>query len=212
MASTVKNPKVYNPDETDYAVRPKDAHHRSKAEILGFEESLLVPQADPRMARQPRSLKALKKWRPTRMRFWKPWPEDELPDAWFELLAFDLWMKTKAFTTKYFEFDDIQENSGDSPWLSGFSEEFVSYVSMVARQDKNRGGWDGLLEEKATRVQLVMGVIGKVLEINVFDKLLFGADNILEDLFKAQDLGTVEIEGKTPTFWSFPQMCLRRTS
>lgn len=200
MATAAKKPKVYNPDKTDYAVRPKQAHHGTRAEILGIEESLLVPQADPRPATQPRTLKELRKWRPTQMRFGKSWSEEEQVDGWFDLLSLDLLMRVKAFTKKHFEFEDIPNTSSDSLWL-GFSKEFITYAGMIARQDKHRGGWDGLLRAKATRVPFTMGVIAKVLEVNVFDKLLFGADQVQEDLLSAQDIATIETEGEySPTF------------
>lgn len=195
MAATAKKPKVYNPDKTDYAVRPKETHHGTRTEILGIEESLLVPQADPRPATRPRTLKELRKWRPTQMRFLKPWSDEEQVDGWFELLSLDLLMRVKAFTTKHFEFEDVPKTSSDSLWL-GVSKEFITYASMISRQDKHRGGWDGLLTAKASRVPFVMGVIAKVLEVNVFDKLLFGADQAQEDLLSAQDIATIETEGE----------------
>lgn len=195
MASASRKPEVYNPDETDYAVRPKEANHRSRVEILGIEESLLVPQADRRSARRPRALKELRKWRPTQMRFTHSWPDEELPDGWFELLSLDLLLRVKSFVQKCFEFDDIMATRGGSPWLGGFSSEFISYASMVARQDKHNGGWDALLRSKATRGPLVMGVIAKALEVNVFDKPLFGADPVQDDLLSTQDQATIETEG-----------------
>lgn len=199
VASAARKPKVYNPDETKYAVRPKEAHHRNRIQMLGIEESLLVPQADRRLARRPRTVAELRKWRPTQMRFKNSWPDEELADGWFEVLSLDLLLRAKNFVKRYFEFGDITTTRGKSPWLEGFSKEFISYAGMVARQDKHRGGWDAILRHKASRVPLVIGIIAKALEVNVFDQPLFGADPLQEEMLNSQDQATIESEGKDTT-------------
>ncbi|KAK1767088.1 hypothetical protein QBC33DRAFT_570048 [Phialemonium atrogriseum] len=195
MDNFTKKPRIYNPDETAYAVGPKNKYARNLLDILGIEESRLVPQAEPGSTRRRRTLKALRGWRPTQMRFTKEWPNEELPDGWYDMAYMDLFIRVQNFANKYFKFEDIPAVPGESPWLDGFSDEFIYYAGTIARQDKHRGGWDAILTSKATRNSLVIGVIAKVLGISVFDKLLFGADKVQEEMLAAQDEATIETEG-----------------
>ena len=194
---------LVNPNEKDYIVLPKQKYHRGKVEVLGIEETLLAPRPPSAPIIAPRSLKEFRGWRPIRMRFTRPWPSHELSSGWFELLYTDLTIRMKALAGKYFEFGNIPHppppppsSSPSSPWLQGFSDDFVRYAGLTARQDNQRGGWDTLLLESATRRALVLGIIAKVLEAGVFDKLLFGASEAQQKMLETQDKATVEIEGK----------------
>lgn len=158
-------------------------------------------------------------WRPTRTRFDVRWPlgeGKELGSEWFEMVYAHLFRRVREFAEGYFGLGDMPAARGAAPgsglwgdweeqglvWLEGgFSEQFLWFVGQVAMQDNNAGGWDALLTKRAHRECLVTGVIGKVLEMAVFDDLLFGADKTQKSMLEAQDECTLEFEGQYSYCW-----------
>ncbi|KAK0630039.1 hypothetical protein B0T17DRAFT_615746 [Bombardia bombarda] len=204
-----------------YKILPESAQHKRKIKALGIEENLIRPDWSPsrlaiqdrRWWRKQRSLSDLKDtWRPTRMRFIKQWPVEEMESGWFEHVYIDLWLRVKKFADDCFGFADIKPEAWEeSVWLAGkFSKEFMFYASLVARQDRFAGGWDGMLTKMLNRKYLVMGIIGRVLTTSVFEELLFGANQMQMQMLEAQDHVTIQHEAVrsilggdtlTPYFW-----------
>ncbi|GAB1310256.1 hypothetical protein MFIFM68171_00466 [Madurella fahalii] len=142
-------------------------------------------------------------WRPTRVGFeierWPSGAGEELESTWFEMLYSHLYVRAGAFAREYFGYKDIVPTRGSSRervWLEGgFSKQFRWYAQRVAKQDNHAGGWDALLKMEKHRRYLVTGVIGKVLEMCVFDELLFGAEEDQKRMLEAQDRCTLDMEG-----------------
>ncbi|KAH6650943.1 hypothetical protein F5144DRAFT_524485 [Chaetomium tenue] len=156
------------------------------------------------------------------------------PNGAYEAVPKDRWYNRRArvlgireslvreFAEEYFGLGDMPAARGAAPgsglwggweeqglvWLEGgFSEQFLWFVGQVAMQDNNAGGWDALLTKRAHRECLVTGVIGKVLEMAVFDDLLFGADKTQKSMLEAQDECTLEFEGYHRT--ALRSQCIR---
>ncbi|EAQ93472.1 hypothetical protein CHGG_01707 [Chaetomium globosum CBS 148.51] len=156
------------------------------------------------------------------------------PNGAYEAVPKDRWYNRRArvlgipgervreFAEGYFGLGDMPAARGAAPgsglwgdweeqglvWLEGgFSEQFLWFVGQVAMQDNNAGGWDALLTKRAHRECLVTGVIGKVLEMAVFDDLLFGADKTQKSMLEAQDECTLEFEGYHRT--ALRSQCIR---
>ncbi|KXX80163.1 hypothetical protein MMYC01_204136 [Madurella mycetomatis] len=72
------------------------------------------------------------------------------------------------------------------------------FAKRVAKQDNHVGGWDVLLKMEKHRRYLVIDVIGKVLEMCVFDELLFSAEGEQKEMLEAQDRCTFDMEGECP--------------
>ncbi|KAL2165341.1 hypothetical protein VTH06DRAFT_638 [Thermothelomyces fergusii] len=161
-------------------------------------------------------------WRPARARLDGRWPAahggGELESEWYERAYGDLFGRVRDFAAAYFGYGDLADPSapsssttrgvrvwvppggapgrGGSVWAdAGLSEQFCWFVAQVAVQDNNAGGWDVLLTRRRQREHLVAGVIGKILEMEVFDDLLFGADRVQKRMLEAQDECTLDYEG-----------------
>ncbi|KAL2261457.1 hypothetical protein VTK26DRAFT_4110 [Humicola hyalothermophila] len=128
------------------------------------------------------------------------WPEGddnrgELHSEWYEMVYTHLYVRTAEFVHRYFGHGDIRQREGIWTGGGGFSRQFRWYVEQVARQDNAAGGWDQLLAMRLHREYLVTGVIGKVLEREVFEELLFGADETQRKMLEAHDEATIQQEG-----------------
>ncbi|KAK4202505.1 hypothetical protein QBC40DRAFT_347057 [Triangularia verruculosa] len=147
-------------------------------------------------------------WRPTRLGFTLPLPEDgsEVGNEWFGAVWQDLYLRVSHFAELYFGeglgFGEAVPNGGDiwdrrGVWDGiGGKKELVWLVSQVARQDNAiRGGWDALLARAVTRKLTIVGMVAKLLQQWVFDELLFGADESIGEILRAQDEGLVQVEG-----------------
>lgn len=147
-------------------------------------------------------------WRPTRVGFeMERWPSgtaEELESTWFEMLYSHLYVRARGFAGEYFGYGDIvpaRRSAREVVWLeAGSSRQFRWFVKKVARQDNHAGGWDALLKMEKHRRYLVIGVIGKALEMCVFDELLFGADAEQKEMLEAQDRCTLDMEGECPLY------------
>ncbi|KAK7743619.1 hypothetical protein SLS53_004154 [Cytospora paraplurivora] len=113
--------------------------------------------------------------------------DDEIPGFWFDELSFDLFTRVWQFASSTFGHDCLGSRLYDQDWtrcwLTKLPEEFVKYASEVARGDPvimpppqtDTNNWEYLFLAKDSRVLLIVGVIAKILEQNVFGSLLFGA-------------------------------------
>lgn len=139
------------------------------------------------------------------------WPNgEELESEWYETAYGNLFRRVREFVGWWFGVGDFpsfesgdesygtsEKRKGGFVWLeAGFSDEFMWFVEQVAMQDNNAGGWDALLARRAERECLVTGVLGKVLEMGVFDDLLFGADPAQKSMLQGQDECTIGHEGE----------------
>ena len=204
----------------EYNVIAKDALPVRTIELLGIDEDLIRPASPTQSSHErqdmglrlvsclnlfeaSRSLRELKSetWRPTRLGFRFQWPDEELTAHWYRMVYVHLYLRVAAFAAKYFEHGDIVSNpgraKGKSVWAEEvFSSQFLYCVSRIARQDNNAGGWDVLLTSSRHRKWLVTGIIGMVLQIGVFDELLFGAEETQQTMFDAQDECTIQLDGR----------------
>jgi hypothetical protein len=106
-------------------------------------------------------------------------------------------LRIEAVVTEYFGYGNLEVPGGRKAWkMAGMGEAFLHYAQLVARQDNNAGGWEVVMREKARRVYLVMGVLTRVLQTEVFDEYLFGVDKKTREMLKAQDKLTVASEGE----------------
>ncbi|KAK0631757.1 hypothetical protein B0T14DRAFT_572988 [Immersiella caudata] len=209
-------PEQINPDPTIYQFTGLDARRRQMIELLGFDQPALIPAADPSGV-ETRNLDDLQtgeggagqtpKWRPVKLDIRKQWPiGKELDSHWYKSVWVELFIRVRHFAKKYFEFegsaysDFLPEWEGGKLWKeAGLGEVFLHYAQLVARQDNKDGGWEGLLGEKERRTALVVAVISRVLQTEVFDEYLFGASTTARKMFKAQDSATITTEGYSRT-------------
>lgn len=197
-----------SPDpEIAYVPVPPTAEHTQRTALLGIEQSLLLPSLHSRSTDKPRSLSELPRtYRPARFRLTDAsFDEQEKPDTWFEMLFVDVYAHVRRFASSHFGGGDIphpkEEDEGEekSLWLEGggggFGKTFLAYAGLVARQDNNLGGWEGVLRSQVERTAMVCGIVGKALEDGAWDRLLFGAGEKQERLLREMDIGTVRNEG-----------------
>ncbi|KAK0747819.1 hypothetical protein B0T21DRAFT_419020 [Apiosordaria backusii] len=150
-------------------------------------------------------------WRPTQLGFNFPLPLDgkEIGNEWFGAVWQDLYLRVSHFAEEYFGeglgFGEVEPNGGDitdeariqAVWDGiGGKKNLIWFISQVARQDNMlEGGWDLLLAKAVRRKLVVTGVVAKILEREVFDELLFGADDLARDMLEGQDKALVQVEG-----------------
>ncbi|KAJ9151805.1 hypothetical protein NKR23_g2734 [Pleurostoma richardsiae] len=198
-------------DEFDRAVLPplpkyklRDPHRDQ------LERERLTGVAEPRY--QPKStfgtplyfqtkfIRDLVGLEPTRLNFTAP-HDVEPKDSWFELVLLDLYERVEGFAEHYFETDvDYPADNQGSPWLEDLPQQFIDYVSLISRGDPLVGGWDDLIRDSLKRRCVVSGVFAKVLEMTVFNQLLFGATDTQKKLLHYHDMELVENEGYTRAF------------
>lgn len=105
-----------------------------------------------------------------------------------------LFRDTHRFASAYFgKFDLFLPQS---PWTSAdFSDKFVENVGRVAWNCPELGGWDALLCVSTDRVNLVVAIIARVFQDDIFQPWLFGANPLQRALFEAQDSAFLTNEG-----------------
>ena len=146
--------------------------------------------------RLARSLRKLRGYQPTRLGFQEISPKTkELDDDWYELVMFSLFVRVYSFANRFFG-DEFPDEWETSPWLESLSDEFAHYASKVSKADPLVGGWDALLCDPLKRTSLVTGIMAKALEATVFSQLLFGADHRQKEMLQAQDIATLEYDGR----------------
>ncbi|ROW07844.1 hypothetical protein VMCG_03509 [Cytospora schulzeri] len=125
--------------------------------------------------------------RPTRSRLDDSEDHDKIPGFWFDRVSFDLFTRVWEFASNTFGVECFGGQVGRRDWSRGLlaklPEEFIKYASEVARGDPiivprksaDPNNWEHLFLAKDSRVSLIVGVIAKILEENVFGSHLFGA-------------------------------------
>ncbi|KAK4658509.1 hypothetical protein QC762_0028690 [Podospora pseudocomata] len=201
--------KVHGDPQRDPADAAKDG--RVLDGVRSWLEEVVEGQVRVRPCGRDVGRELLGAWAPTRLRFNFPMPQDgtETGNEWFGAVWQDLYLKASHFAEEYFGeglgFGEEVPNGGnildvkmiDKVWTTGgvgSTKNLVWFISQVARQDNGfEGGWDVMLSKAVQRKLVVAGVIGKILERQVFDDLLFGADEqsraMLEASDKALELG-----------------------
>jgi hypothetical protein len=168
---------------------------QKREDIIGIKTSPRISRTAPTAYDISRRLSKLRGWQPTRLVFTKPWPDNELPDSWFEHASVDLYNRVRSFAKEYFDLGTIPASDHPSPWRSGFSAEFIVMADKIAIPDPFGSGWHSLLLLTKERACLVTGLIARILEVGVFDQLLFGATKAQNRLLKAEDMATIADEG-----------------
>ncbi|KAJ4388351.1 hypothetical protein N0V85_007649, partial [Neurospora sp. IMI 360204] len=151
-------------------------------------------------------------WRPTQLGFdhirWPTDKEKEFQSDWYGILWYDLMQRVYRWAEKYFdnEGSDVKLAAKSvKDWTNlwkqaGVSDQFVHYASLVARQDNNHpAGWDVLLAKGRYRKFLMVAVLVRLLQEQVFDELLFGADRGTKRMLEAQDECYDEMDGYVRT-------------
>lgn len=130
---------------------------------------------------------------------------DRIPSLWFERMSQDLFARVWEFCSETFGVERIDEKTliemyydqdWTLRWLDKLPHEFVVLASQVARGDKtvveepknyDPNNWEFLFLDKMSRVKLLVGVMAKLLEKNVFNSLLFGANDVETTALMADD-------------------------
>ncbi|KAK0667706.1 hypothetical protein QBC41DRAFT_395267 [Cercophora samala] len=232
--------KVYGDPQRDPADAAKDG--RVLDGVRSWLDEVVLGRERVRPCGRSVARELLGAWKPTQLEFnfTKPRDGEEIGNEWFGAVWQDLYLKASHFGEEYFGeglgFGEEVPNGGDigdlkkidKVWTTGVggSKNLVWFISQVARQDNGyEGGWDVMLSKAVQRKLLVVGVLGKVLERQVFDDLLFGADQEARDMLEAADKALEASEGYrrtrlraekidmymndrqlTPEFWSYVDM------
>ena len=125
---------------------------------------------------------------------------EDRSDEWFIEQFRRLFRKIRTFAHEYFGLHDIDKGEFHQPWASGMTVEFLRHVENIAEADPMDGGWDKLLQNTIQREWLVVAIIMRILEIQVFGTDLWGADQQEKDLLLGLERAFFTREGKS--FWS----------
>lgn len=127
---------------------------------------------------------------------------DKIPSLWFERMAHDLFARVWEFSSDTFGLHSITESHNDMNWtrrwLHKLPREFVDIASQVARGDptiappkeSDPTNWEHLFLDQNSRVKLMVGIMAKLLEKNVFNSLLFGARDEEKTALESDDRAT----------------------
>jgi hypothetical protein len=137
----------------------------------------------------------------------KAHPLEDRSDEWFIVQFRKLFRRIHTFAHDYFGRHDIDEGSFHQPWAAGMSPEFMRYVEDVAEADPMDGSWDKLLQNTVQREWLVVGIIMRVLEIQVFGLNLWGMDQQEKELLHSLDRAFFTGEGRSLLPWDTPLCC-----
>lgn len=89
-----------------------------------------------------------------------------------------------AFTEKHFGASDLEKLNH---WPD-MSRQFIEYADLVAEPDPAAvGGWEEFLIDKIHRKWLVMAVLVRIFEMNIFADLLFGGNDREKDFLLGLD-------------------------
>lgn len=111
----------------------------------------------------------------------------KIPGFWFDRTSFDLFTRVWEFASNTFGKQNFANRLQDQNWttklLRKLPKEFIKYASEIARGDpsivdpppNDPNNWEHLFLCNDSRVYLIVGVIAKILDDNVFGSLLFGA-------------------------------------
>lgn len=136
--------------------------------------------------------------------------EDSLPYTWLTEMTQGLFARVWDFCADTFGRECFGGRVDERDWtdfiLRKLPTDFISSASSVVRGDPVRHpkpndphSYEHLFLAKNERIFLMVGTISKLLELNVFDSLLFGALEDEAKTLKLQDKTTAHTEdGKVP--------------
>lgn len=139
---------------------------------------------------------------------------DTLPQTWFIDMSQSLFARVWEFAANTFGHVCLADRVYEHDWtdiiLRKLPEEFINCASSVARGDPSRqpkdsdpNSYEHLFLAQYDRTFLVVGTIARLLEINVFNSLLFGATKDQADALRYQDITTDHItDGMAPSHFS----------
>lgn len=109
-------------------------------------------------------------------------PAGDRSDEWYIGQFCALFRRIRSFAHDFFGLHDIDEGGFYQPWAAGMSLELIRHVEDVAEADPMTGGWDTLLQNTIQREWLIVALIIRILEVQVFDADLWGAEEHEKDL------------------------------
>lgn len=116
----------------------------------------------------------------------EPHSRRELDDDFYKEGIEALYKQVSSFVETYCcpsypaGFDVSQK--GNSPWDIKQTHEFVSHAEYVACSDGYSGGWNRLMIDRVQRKFLLVGILVRILHLEVFNDLLFGASKSQKDM------------------------------
>ncbi|KAI1772130.1 hypothetical protein F4818DRAFT_454309 [Hypoxylon cercidicola] len=118
-------------------------------------------------------------------------------DEFFETHFKNLYVKTVEFVTKWFDcnVDFTQIPDSQYVWESNLTPQFKEYASLVATEDRTRGGWPIILNNPSQRKWLIVGILAQIMDKKIFTELLFGADEFIKSELERDDSVWIEQEG-----------------
>lgn len=122
-------------------------------------------------------------------------PAEDRSDEWYIQQFRRLFRKLHDFAHDYFGLHDIDQGYFHQPWAAGMTPEFLRYVEDVATPDPMVGGWDPLLQNTIQREWLIVGIIMRILEIQVFGADLWGAEPQEKELLLGLERALLNREG-----------------
>jgi hypothetical protein len=131
---------------------------------------------------------------PIRFNF-RPHPLKDRSDEWYIEQFRRLFRRIHNFASDYFGLHDLDQGDFHQPWAAGMSPEFLRWVEDVATADPMVGSWDPLLQNTAQRTWLIVGIITRILEIQVFAADLWGAEPQEKELLLGVERGLLNREG-----------------
>ncbi|KAI0137761.1 hypothetical protein F4776DRAFT_108409 [Hypoxylon sp. NC0597] len=114
----------------------------------------------------------------------------------------NLYAMTAAWGTKWFDgnislayIQGRTEQASNQIWASNLTPQFIEYARLVAHEDLDHQGWPTALNDPVHRRWLTVGIMAQVLEKKIFNELLFGAHEVIEEELKRLDFKWVDKEG-----------------
>jgi hypothetical protein len=142
------------------------------------------------------ALEEFEKVQPQPIRFnFRPHPLKDRSDEWYIEQFRRLFRRIHNFASDYFGLHDLDQGDLHQPWAAGMSPEFLRWVEDVATADPMVGSWDPLLQNTAQRTWLIVGIITRILEIQVFGADLWGAEPQEKELLLGMERGLLNREG-----------------
>jgi hypothetical protein len=122
-------------------------------------------------------------------------PDADRSDSYFVDEFRKLFRRIFNFSQAFFGIHDLDEGEFHQPWVANIAPEFVSYVEQVAESDPAVGGWEDLLRDTQQRRWLIVAVIMRILEVQVFQADLWGADQQEKELLLGIERALLTREG-----------------
>lgn len=117
-----------------------------------------------------------------------------LQDEFYEFHFTSMFLQINSFVKEAFGTTSL--NALASPWSHQLAEQFYHYAKEVARPDPYGTQWEPLLRDGALRCNLLQGMILKILDVNIFTSLLFGASTGHMATLGIDDAATIGSEGE----------------